>query len=113
MTVRNDRELHVRLSTEAFDAAQRQAAAKTGGNVSAYIRLLIASESVSTDPEVKIRLDGIRREINMIGININQLAKKGNGSWLTNSEVEQLFDQQSRVMEIFKKYIEELERDRS
>lgn len=108
MTRKNDKDLHIRLNKETLDAAQEYANIRTNGNVSAYIRLLIAEKNVGTDPEVKLRLDSIRREINLIGININQLAKKGNASFLTGSEVEKIFINQEKLINIFEKYIEDM-----
>ena len=61
--------------------------------------MCIRDRDVGTDPEVKLRLDNIRREINLIGININQLTKKGNASFLTGSEVEKIFINQERIIE--------------
>ncbi len=108
MTRKNDRNLHIRLNKETLETAQEYANIRTNGNLSAYIRLLIAEKDVGSDPEVKLRLDNIRREINLIGININQRTKKGNASFLTGSEVEKIFINQERIIDIFARYIDNM-----
>ena len=38
--------------------------------MSQYIRVLILSTDVRTDPEIKMAIDDLRKEINRIGVNI-------------------------------------------
>lgn len=108
MTIKEDKDLHIRISATALESAQQQANVRTGGNVSAYIRLLIAEQSPGTDPSIKLRMDKIRREINMIGVNINQIAKKGNENFLTETEVERLFENQNLIFNLLNTFIAEI-----
>lgn len=43
---------------------------KNNKNMSQYIRVLILSTDVRTDPEIKMAIDDLRKEINRIGVNI-------------------------------------------
>ena len=71
--------------------------------MSQYIRVLILSTDVRTDPEIKMAINDLRKEINRIGVNINQIAKNTNAGIYSDFDRMHLIESQNELLEEFSK----------
>lgn len=70
----------------------------SGEDMSKYIRDVIFKEQIPADPailknrkELKESISNLKKEINRIGVNINQIVKNNNSSFYSNAEKRNLF----------------------
>ncbi len=71
---------------------------RSGEDMSKYIRDIIFKEQLPTDPaliksqkELRESVSNLKKEINRIGVNINQIVKNNNSSFYSNAEKRNLF----------------------
>ena len=93
--------IHLRLDLPLLSAARAAADKKAGGNLSSYIRQLLLSQNMKTNPALQKELQEIRHELNKIGININQIAKNNNSGLYQDSDKRLLLEKQDTIMELF------------
>lgn len=75
---------------------------KESKNISCFIRDLILSSDIRTDPEVKRAINDLCREINRIGVNINQIAKNTNAGIYSEADRINLIERQNALIREFK-----------
>ncbi len=71
---------------------------RSGEDMSKYIRDIIFKEQLPADPaliksqkELRESVSNLKKEINRIGVNINQIVKNNNSSFYSNAEKRNLF----------------------
>ena len=93
--------VHIRLDEKTYNIVVADSK-RTDKNISAYIRGLILSTTVGTDPEIKRAMNDLRREINKIGVNINQIAKNTNAGSYSDTERIFLIQRQDMLLSEFR-----------
>ena len=78
-------------------------------DISKYIRKLILKTEIKTDPDVRLELNNLRREVNRIGVNINQIAKNTNAGIYSYLDREILISQQKLLLDRFETLKKEIE----
>ena len=99
--------VHIRLDEKTYNKVVADSK-RTDKNISAYIRGLILSTTVGTDPEIKRAMNDLRREINKIGVNINQIAKNTNAGIYSETDRINLIERQNALLKEFKKMKERI-----
>lgn len=99
--------INVRVDKATLDMVIKESK-KTNKNISQYIRDLILSTDVRTDPEIKMAINDLRKEINRIGVNINQIAKNTNAGIYSETDRINLIERQKALLKEFKKMKERI-----
>ena len=93
--------VHIRLDEKTYNIVVADSK-RTDKNISAYIRGLILSTTIGTAPEIKRVMNDLRREINKIGVNINQIAKNTNAGSYSDTERIFLIQRQDMLLSEFR-----------
>lgn len=99
--------LNVRVDESTFAMVVKESQ-KSRKSISQYIRDLILSTDIRTDPEIKKAINDLRKEINRIGVNINQIAKNTNAGIYSDNDRKNLIERQNALLGEFKKMKERL-----
>lgn len=99
--------LRIRLDEQTYNKMIIESG-KVNKNKSEYVRDLILSTDVKTDPEIKKVINDLRKEVNRIGVNINQIAKNTNAGIFSDSDRAQLIERQNELLEEFNKMKERI-----
>lgn len=94
------RHLHIVLDEETHDVLLKDSK-QCGFSKTAYLRRLILSEPVKARP-TKI-VTGLYREINAIGVNINQIARNVNAGIAWESDIKQSLFLLKKVYELIER----------
>jgi len=76
--------ISLRITKEERKRLEREAAQR-GMSESAYLRLLL-SQKPDDYPEIRVLLKDLINEVNRIGANINQIVKRNNGGYYSESD---------------------------
>lgn len=106
------KEIHIRVSAKDLRNLKKGAAKRCGGNVSAYVRLILSEQTAATHPEIQRELMELRKEINRIGVNINQIARSSNMGTLNEKDMAQLLMNQHDINITLNKFTEMIRKDR-
>ena len=94
--------LRIRLDEQTYNKMIIESG-KVNKNKSEYVRDLILSTDVKTDPEIKKVINDLRKEVNRIGVNINQIAKNTNAGIYSESDRMHLIESQNELLGEFSK----------
>ena len=94
-------DLHIRLSKSEFKQLKSDSQKYADGNMSKYVRELITSQSLKTNPYVRMVLRELSYEINKIGVNINQIVKNNNSGLYSDDDKEELVNLMNKITEEF------------
>jgi hypothetical protein len=94
--------LRIRLDEKTFSKLIVESE-KNKKSRSEYVRDLILSTDLKTDPEIKRAINDLRKEVNRIGVNINQIAKNTNAGIYSESDRMHLIESQNELLEEFSK----------
>lgn len=75
--------------TESEAQALRKSAEKYGMTDSDYLRFLLSQKPLDY-PEIRMKLSDLINEVNHIGNNINQIARKNNAGFYSRDDMESL-----------------------
>ena len=99
--------INVRVDKATLDMVIKESK-KNNKNISQYIRDLILSTDIRTNPEIKKAINDLRKEINRIGVNINQIAKNTNAGIYSETDRINLIERQNALLKEFKKMKERI-----
>lgn len=105
------KDIHIRLSAQELRNLKKGAAKRCNGNISAYIRLVISEQTAATHPEILKELMELRKEINRIGVNINQIARSSNMGMFGENDMVTLLLNQRDINSRFSELTETIRKD--
>lgn len=105
---KKDKVLHIRIESDMHNKLISECK-KENIDISKYIRKLILKTEIKTDPDVRLELNNLRREVNRIGVNINQIAKNTNAGIYSYLDREILISQQKLLLDRFETLKKEIE----
>lgn len=101
-----NKDLHIRLTEEDFAMLRQKAEAANMTN-SNYIRFLIRGDAKSY-PEVRRLLTELKREVNYIGHNIDQLVHRNHAGFYNPEDKKYLMAAMQEIMIVLKKAVQEI-----
>lgn len=99
--------INIRVEEKTFNKVTADSK-KANKSVSQYIREMILSADIRTDPKVRLAINDLRKEINRIGVNINQIAKNTNAGIYSDSDRKNLIDSQRALLMEFRRMKERI-----
>ena len=109
-----DIKISFRVSEEENDYLRKIAASpdSSGRNykdMSEFIRSTLLEKTGYESSMLKIQLRDLLYEINKVGVNVNQIAKKYNSNMGNHKDVQNILEQQVKLCELIEKYKETVE----
>lgn len=91
-------DLHIRITPEVYGRLKEQAASG-GQTMSEYVRDLVLTQNVKTNPFIRKELAALRHELNKIGVNVNQVVKNNNSRLYNEGDKKILSESMEAIME--------------
>lgn len=99
-----------RLNVVENSLMKKKMAAANINSTSEFLRQLIIYGNVYKFDNFKISksLDGVSEELNRIGVNINQIAKRANTNSLYKEDLKEILKAQENIINIYKEILKSL-----
>ena len=98
-----------RLDEESYKKLQAKAKESKNRSISDFYRNSLLENNGLCSAAMKKQMRDLRWEINKIGTNINQVAKRVNSGLGSARDIEELYSYQEQLISLMEKYLEEVE----